>query len=172
MLLNAFSTVFATFSCNFELFWIDFALFFSARGCKRRGEPLASPCPGQRSESRRVCVCCVKCNHYCNLSTFLWLHPITLTLNYRWNKCTAIKKFFFNILILQKIWTKIIESWCIRVFQIIGILSTSKLDFQLVIWRNYRNWYRYRTCQENYRKIIVIGKYDWSLTPNIWCWES
>ena len=31
-----------------------------------RGEesPLASPCPGQRSESRRVCVCCVNCNYF------------------------------------------------------------------------------------------------------------
>ena len=31
-----------------------------------RGEesPLESPCPGQRSESRRVCVCCVNCNYF------------------------------------------------------------------------------------------------------------
>ena len=34
VLLNAFSTVFATFSANFELFWFDFALF----SCKRLQE--------------------------------------------------------------------------------------------------------------------------------------
>ena len=34
VLMNAFSTVFATFSANFELFWFDFALF----SCKRLQE--------------------------------------------------------------------------------------------------------------------------------------
>ena len=31
-----------------------------------RGEesPLASPCPGQRSDARRVCVRCVNCNYF------------------------------------------------------------------------------------------------------------
>ena len=50
---------------------------------------LANPCPGQRSDARRVCLFCVNCNQYCNLPTFLSLHPITLSLNYCWNKCTA-----------------------------------------------------------------------------------
>ena len=116
---------------------------FSARGCK--------------SDSRRVCLCCVNCNHNCNLRTFLWLHPIKLSLNYRWNKYCN-QKVFLQHLSIAKILTKIIECWCIRVFQLIGIFSISKIDFQLVIWRNYQNWYRYQTCQENYRKIIIIGK--------------
>ena len=43
------------------------------RGCRRRGELTGEPMssPEQRSDLRRVCLCCVNCNHYCNLSTFL-----------------------------------------------------------------------------------------------------
>ena len=76
------------------------------------------------------------------------------------------KSEFYQL--FEKIIENIIESRYISIFQIIGKLSISKLEWLKlsVIWRNYRYRYRYRNCQENYRKIIVIEKNDLSLTPS------
>ena len=63
---------------------------------------------------------------------------------------------------------KIIESRYIGIFLIIGKIIDIDMKFLnlSVIWRNYRQNYRYRNWLEIYRKIIDIEKNDLSPTPN------
>ena len=62
----------------------------------------------------------------------------------------------------EEIIEKIIESRYIGIFLIIGKIID--IDIKLlnlsVIWRNYRQHYRYRNWLEIYRKIIDIEKND------------
>ena len=62
---------------------------------------------------------------------------------------------------------KIIESRYIGIFLIIGKIIDIDMKFLnlSVIWRNYRQNYRYRNWLEIYRKIIDIEKNDLSPTP-------
>ena len=68
----------------------------------------------------------------------------------------------------KKISKKIIESRYIGIFLIIGKIIDIDMKFLnlSVIWRNYRQNYRYRNWLEIYRKIIDIEKNDLSPTPN------
>ena len=63
---------------------------------------------------------------------------------------------------------KIIESRYIGIFLIIGKIIDIDMKFLnlSVIWRNYRQNYRYRNWLEIYRKIIDIEKNDLSPTPS------
>ena len=67
----------------------------------------------------------------------------------------------------KKISKKIIESRYIGIFLIIGKIIDIDMKFLnlSVIWRNYRQNYRYRNWLEIYRKIIDIEKNDLSPTP-------
>ena len=67
----------------------------------------------------------------------------------------------------KKISKKIIESRYIGIFLIIGKIIDIDMKFLnlSVIWRDYRQNYRYRNWLEIYRKIIDIEKNDLSPTP-------
>ena len=66
---------------------------------------------------------------------------------------------------------KIIESRYIGIFLIIGKIIDIDMKFLnlSVIWRNYRQNYRYRNWLEIYRKVIDIEKNDLSPTPTGEC---
>ena len=69
--------------------------------------------------------------------------------------------------ILEENVDKIIESRYIGIFLIIGKIINIDMKFLnlSVIWRDYRQNYRYRNWLEIYRKIIAIEKNDLSPTP-------
>ena len=79
--------------------------------------------------------------------------------------CDAALTLIFGF--LEENIEKIIESRYIGIFLIIGKIIDIDMKFLnlSVIWRNYRQNYRYRNWLEIYRKIFDIEKNDLSPTP-------
>ena len=96
------------------------------------------------------------------------LHFVDATLLQNWlfKICYAALTLIFGF--LEENIEKIIESRYIGIFLIIGKIIDIDMKFLnlSVIWRDYRQNYRYRNWLEIYRKIIDIEKNDLSPTPS------